>query len=91
MNRNNILKIINKYVFPILIFSSILGLLIYAFTYKKEGFEDCSCPDNTILKNGGCYSCDNEYKLNDDYYNPHCIALDSSGRIKPAIITKVVC
>ena len=90
-HQHNHQHLIVTYFVPILIFISILGLLIYAYVHNKEGFEDCSCPSNSTLRNGGCYSCEPGYKLNDDYYNAHCIALDPSAGTKPAIVKQVTC
>ena len=79
------MKVVNKYVFPIIIILLAIGFIIYA-SVKKEGF--CVCPSGSVLRNGGCYSCEAGFKLNNDYYNSHC----SNGKeIKPAIIMPVKC
>ena len=69
----NIQKIVKKYVLPLLVVSVLLGLLIYCS--MKQGFRDfCVCPENTLLRNGGCLTCPKGYRLSTDYYNAHCVS-----------------
>jgi hypothetical protein len=80
------IKLINKYIFPIIIILLLIAFIIYASLVKEEGF--CMCPSGTALRNGGCYSCEAGFTLNSDYYNTHC----TNGKdIRPAIITNVKC
>lgn len=80
------MKILNKYVFPIIIILLLIAFIIYASLVKKEGF--CLCPSGSVLRNGGCYSCEAGFNLNPDYYNPYCI---NGPKIKPATIIPVKC
>ena len=94
----NLLKIINKYIFPVIIFILLLAFFIWAVTLNnKEGFSNnCECPTGSVLRNGGCYTCDNGYKLSDNYYNTYCISenpndLHTPRYIKSAKIEKTNC
>jgi len=80
------MKIINKYVFPILIIILLIAFIIYASVKQKEGF--CVCPSGSVLRNGGCYSCEAGFKLNNDYYNAHC---SNGEEVRPPIIMPVKC
>lgn len=63
----------NVYVFPTIIIVLLIAFIIYAST--TENFRNhCVCPDGSELRNGGCYSCENGYKISKDYYNPYCVS-----------------
>ena len=83
----NLLKLINKYLFPIIIIILLIAFIIWAST-MKEGFKDCVCPSGSSLRNGGCYMCESGYTLNNDYYIPLCL---SGSNTKPPIMKNVVC
>ena len=93
----NWLKITNKYIFPVIIFILLLSFFIWAVTLKKEGFaNNCECANGSVLRNGGCYKCDDGYKLSDDYYNTYCISenpneLHTPKYIRSAKIEKTKC
>jgi hypothetical protein len=79
-----LMKIINKYLFPIIIFILLLAFFIWAVTSEKEGFKNgCKCDDGSELKNGGCYSCEPGYKLSTDYYNVKCISENPNDHNTP--------
>jgi hypothetical protein len=80
------MKILNKYVFPIIIILLLISFIIYASVVKKEGF--CLCPSGSVLRNGGCYSCEAGFNLNSDYYNPYC---KNDSKIRPAITIPIKC
>jgi len=82
-----ITKAISKYIGPVIILLLLAGFLIYASI--EEGFTDCNCPSGSELRNGGCYSCEEGYKLSTDYYNSFCV--NESGVIKGAIYKKINC
>lgn len=68
------MKIINHYIFPIIVVLLLLSFIIYA-SVKPEGFTNgCACPSGTQLRNGGCLYCPDNYTLNNDYYNSRCIS-----------------
>jgi hypothetical protein len=81
----NYIKIVNKYVFPILIVLLAIAFIIYA-SVTKEGF--CNCASGSVLRNGGCYSCEAGFRLNNDYYNAHCT---NGSEVRPPIIMPVKC
>jgi hypothetical protein len=83
-----------KYGMPIIIVILLLAFIIYASV--NEGFTNCKCPDGSELKNGGCYICENGYKLSSDYYNPYCVSENKNdygtGKyVKVAQYKSVVC
>jgi len=80
------MKILNKYVFPIITILLLISFIIYASVVKKEGF--CLCPSGSVLRNGGCYSCEAGFNLNSDYYNPYC---KNDSKIRPAITIPIKC
>ena len=92
----NYMKIINHYVFPIIIILLLLGFIIYA-SVKKEGFNNfCACPSGTQLRNGGCLYCPEGYRLSTDYYNAHCVSenpndYSSKRYIMPASTKNLEC
>lgn len=93
----NITKLVNKYILPVIIFILLLAFFIWAVTTSIEGFKNsCDCPSNSELRNGGCYSCDEGYKLSKDYYNSYCISdnpnnINTPKYIKTAKLLKVEC
>ena len=94
----NWLKLFNKYLIPTVIFILLLAFFIWAVVLEqKEGFKNsCVCPSGSQLRNGGCYSCENGYKLTDDYYNVYCISenpndLNTPKYIKSAKVKSVDC
>ena len=93
----NLLKVVNKYLIPIVIFILLLSFFIWAVVLQKEGFKNnCECANGSSLRNGGCYKCDDGYKLSDDYYNVHCISenpndLNTPKYVKTAKFAKVDC
>lgn len=68
----NAMKVATKYVGPIVILILLFSFIIYAAV--KENFADCKCPEGSMLKNGGCYTCEKGYRLSTDYYNSQCIS-----------------
>lgn len=93
----NWIKMLNKYVIPTVIFILLLAFFIWAVTLNKEGFKNnCECPSGSNLRNGGCYSCENGYKLSDNYYNVFCASenpndFNTPKYIKSAKQIKVDC
>lgn len=94
----NWLKALNKYVIPTVIFILLLAFFIWAVVLQqKEEFKNnCDCENGSQLRNGGCYSCENGYKLSDDYYNVYCVSenpndLHTPKYIKSAKVKKPVC
>lgn len=79
------MKIVNVYIFPVLIILLAIGFIIFA-SVKKEGF--CACASGSVLRNGGCYSCEAGYSITGDYYNAFCV---NGDKIKPAIVMPVKC
>jgi hypothetical protein len=80
------MKILNKYIFPIIIILLLISFIIYASVVQKEGF--CLCPSGSVLRNGGCYTCEAGFNLNSDYYNPYC---KNDSKIRPAITIPIKC
>jgi hypothetical protein len=80
------MKILNKYIFPIIIILLLISFIIYASVVQKEGF--CLCPSGSVLRNGGCYTCEAGFNLNSDYYNPYC---KNDSKIRPAITIPIQC
>ena len=81
----NIQKLVNKYVFPLLIFAALVVFILY--NRVKQGFGDfCVCPKDTMLRNGGCLTCPKGYKLSTDYYNAHCVSINPNDYNTPKYI-----
>lgn len=93
----NWLKIVNKYVIPVVIYILLFAFFAWAVSLQKEGFKNnCECETGTHLKNGGCYLCENGYKLSDNYYNVFCVSenpndLNTPKYIKSAKVKKPSC
>lgn len=90
----NIRKASINYVGPIVIILLLIGFFIYSSV--KESFSDCTCPTGSMLRNGGCLTCESGYRLSTDYYNAHCVSTNpndyGSGKyIKPAVVKSVKC
>lgn len=77
------LRFLKKWWLPIVL----VIVLVFAMRSSTEGF--FSCPEGSQLRNGGCYSCEDGYYLNGDYYNAHCLKPDSSD-IKPPVIKNLI-
>ena len=79
-----VFDIVVQYVIPLVIIGLLVGFIIYA-SVKKEGFDsgNCKCPSGSMLKNGGCFSCDNGYTLSTDYYHPHCVSNNPNDKGTP--------
>jgi hypothetical protein len=82
------MKLIKKYVLPLLVLGLLLGFLIYGSV--KQGFLDfCVCPKGSQLRNGGCLTCPEGYRLSTDYYNSHCVSTNPNDYNTPKYITGV--
>ena len=65
------MKILNKYVFPIIIILLLISFIIYASVEKKEGFQSSSpssCPNGFTVVDGGCVYCPSNFTFDMDLY-----------------------
>jgi len=70
-NRMKYIKILNKYIFPIIIILLLISFIIYASVEKKEGFQSSSptsCPNGATVVDGGCVYCQSNFTFDIDLY-----------------------